>query len=185
MISSAVVSRYANALVDVVLSAASGIKPAQAVEQLRWFNGTIQSSPDLRSVLATPAISATRKRTLIRKIAEALDVAPMIRNFVLVLSDHHRAAGLPQILDAFEMALDSRLGLVRTEVRSAFALTEQQQNDLMRELSTLVGTEIRMRVEIDPDLIGGVSVRLGSKVYDGSVRGQLAGLRERLAVVTY
>jgi F-type H+-transporting ATPase subunit delta len=183
MIPTAVVSRYANALVDVVLSAASGIKPVEAVEQLRWFNATIQSSPDLRSVLATPAISATRKRALIKSIAAAIGVTPMIRNFVLVLSDHHRAAGLPQILDAFEMALDGRLGLVRAEVKSAFELTEQQRNDLMKELSDLAGTEIRMRVEIDTALIGGVSVRLGSKVYDGSVRGQLAGLRERLAVI--
>jgi F-type H+-transporting ATPase subunit delta len=183
MIPTAVVSRYANALVDVVLSAASGIKPVEAVEQLRWFNATIQSSPDLRSVLATPAISATRKRALIKSIATAIGVTPMIRNFVLVLSDHHRAAGLPQILDAFEMALDGRLGLVRAEVKSAFELNEQQRNDLMKELSDVAGTEIRMRVEIDPALIGGVSVRLGSKVYDGSVRGQLAGLRERLAVI--
>jgi F-type H+-transporting ATPase subunit delta len=182
VISPAVISRYAHALVDVVLSAASGLKPAEAVEQLRWFNGAVQESPQLRAVLATPAISATRKRAVIKDIANALAVAPVIRNFVLVLSDHHRVAGLPEIVAAFELALDSRLGLVRAEVKSAYELTDGQRAELMKELSAMAGSEVRVRVEVDPDLIGGVSVRLGSKVYDGSVRGQLAELRERLAV---
>jgi F-type H+-transporting ATPase subunit delta len=182
MIAPAVISRYANALVDVVLSAASGLKPAEAVEQLRWLNGSIQESPQLRAVLATPAISATRKRAVIKDIANAIGVATVIRNFMLVLSDHHRVAGLPEIVVAFEMALDSRLGLVRAEVKSAYDLTEQQRNDLMKELSAVGGAEVRVRVEVDPSLIGGVSVRLGSKVFDGSVRGQLTELRERLAV---
>jgi F-type H+-transporting ATPase subunit delta len=183
MIAPAVISRYANALVDVVLAASSGVKPAEAVEQLRWFNATVQSSPDLRSVLATPAISATRKRAVIKDIAAAIGVALVIRNFVLVLSDHHRVAGLPEIVEAFEAALDTRLGLVRAEVRSAFELTEEQRCELMKELSAMARAEVRVQVEVDPSLIGGVSVRLGSKVYDGSVRGQLAELRERLAVI--
>jgi F-type H+-transporting ATPase subunit delta len=119
---------------------------------------------------------------VIKSIAEKVGVATVIRNFVLVLSDHHRVAGLPEIVDAFELALDSRLGLVRAEVRSAFELTGQQQSELTKQLSTLAGTDVRVRVEVDPALIGGVSVRLGSKVFDGSVRGQLAELRERLAV---
>jgi F-type H+-transporting ATPase subunit delta len=183
MISSAVISRYANALVDVVLSAASGMKPAQAVEQLRWFNASVQSSPALRSVLASPAISATRKRTVIKSIASAIDVSPMIRNFILVLSDHRRVAGLPEIVEAFEIALDARLGLISADVRTASELNEQQQGELRTRISQLAGTEVRMRVEIDPALIGGVAVRIGSKVYDGSVRGQLAGLREHLSLI--
>jgi F-type H+-transporting ATPase subunit delta len=183
MIPPAVVSRYANALVEVVLSASSGLKPAQATEQLRWFNDSIQSSPSLGSVLASPAISAVKKRAVIRSIADSIGAAPVIRNFVLVLSDHRRAAGLPQIVDAFELALDGRLGLVRAEVRSAAGLTDEQQDNLKGQLGELAGAEVRMRVSVDPDLIGGVTVKIGSKVYDGSVRGQLAGLRERLAVI--
>ncbi len=183
MISSAVTSRYANALVEVVLSASSGIKPAQAVEQLRWFNSSIQSSSDLKLVLASPAISATKKQAVIRGIAEAIGAAQVIRNFVLVLSDHGRAAAFPEILEAFEAALDARLGLVRVEVRSATELTEQQSGELSAQLNQLAGAEVRMKVTVDPGLIGGVAVKSGSKVYDGSVRGQLAGLREQLAAI--
>lgn len=181
MISSEVVSRYANALVDVVLSPNSGVEPAQAVEQLRAFTVAVQSSAPLRSVLASPAISAPRKRVVIKEIARALSLSTVVRNFVLVLNDHRRAGGLAEIADAFEKILDERLGFLRAEVRSALALSGQQQDELSNELSKVAGSKVRMRFEVDPDLIGGVAARIGSKVYDGSVRGQLTELRQRLA----
>jgi len=182
MISTAVVSRYANALVDVVLGSASGVTPEQAVQQLRDFDAAVKSSADLRNVLASPAISITRKRQVIKDIAAALGASDTIRNFVLVVNDHRRAAGLSAILEAFEAALDTRMGFVRAEVKSAYSLSEQQQNELTERLSALAAAPVRMKFAVDPDLIGGVSARIGSKVYDGSVRGQLAELRTRLAV---
>ncbi len=180
MISSAVVSRYASALADVVLAAGSGLDPAQSVEQLKSFDEVVRSSSDLRSVLATPAISAARKREVIKDIANALGVSGVIRNFILVLADHGRAAALPQILDGYEMALDARLGFVRAEVSSASELTESQKNELAAQLGKVAGAQVRMRFTVDADLIGGVSARIGSTVYDGSVRGQLATLRSRM-----
>jgi len=182
MISTAVVTRYANALVDVVMGSSSGVTPEQAVQQLRDFGAAVNSSADLRNVLASPAISITRKRQVIKDIAKALGASDTIRNFVLVVNDHRRAAGLSAILEAFEAALDTRMGFVRAEVKSAYGLTEQQQNELTERLSALAGAPVRMKFAVDPDLIGGVSARIGSKVYDGSVRGQLAELRTRLAV---
>lgn len=180
MISSEVVGRYANALVDVILSPNSGVEPAHAIEQLRAFNAAVQSSADLQSVLASPAISAPRKRAVIKDIAGVLGVSTVVGNFVLVLSDHRRTGGLAAIADAFEKALDERLGFVQAEVRSAFELNGPQRDELSSELSKLAGSKLRMRFEVDPDLIGGVAARIGSKVYDGSVRGQLAELRYRL-----
>lgn len=180
MISSAVVSRYANALADVVLSPASGLDPAQSVEQLRSFDAAVKSSADLRSVLASPAISAVRKREVLKSIAQALGVSGVIRNFILVLADHGRAASLPQIADGYETVLDARLGFVRAEVSSAFELTDEQKQSLSAQLGKVAGAQVRMKFTVDADLIGGVSARIGSTVYDGSVRGQLATLRARL-----
>lgn len=182
MIATAVISRYANALVEVVLSASSGLKPADALAQLRAFSNAFQESKDLRAVLASPAISAAKKRAVIREVAKTIGAAPVMCNFMLVLNDHRRAAGLPEIADAFEVALDARLGLVRAEVRSATALSAEQQASLSNQLNEIAGAQVRLRVDVDPSLIGGVSVRIGSKVYDGSVRGQLAGLRQRLVL---
>ncbi|MDP9052816.1 MAG: ATP synthase F1 subunit delta [Acidobacteriota bacterium] len=182
MISSAVVNRYANALADVVLSPSSDVKAAQAIEQLRAFDATVQSSGDLRSVLASPAIPVTRKRAIIKNIAGKLGMSRVVMNFVLVLSDHRRAAGLAQMVDAFELLLDERLGFVRAEVKSASELKLAEQNNLSEQLSKLAGAPVKLRFAIEPDLIGGVTAKIGSKVYDGSVRGQLAEMRRHLAM---
>jgi F-type H+-transporting ATPase subunit delta len=182
MISSAVVNRYANALADVILSPDSDVQPPQAIEQLRAFDAAVQGSSDLRSVLASPAIPVARKRAIIKDIAQRLELARVVRNFVLVLSDHRRAAALGQMVDAFEMLLDERLGFVRAEVKSAFELNPGQQGELSGQLGKLAGAPVRLRFAIDQALIGGVTAKIGSRVYDGSVRGQLAEMHKRLAV---
>jgi F-type H+-transporting ATPase subunit delta len=182
MISSAVVNRYANALADVVLAPDSGIQPPQAIEQLRAFDDVVASSSDLRSVLASPAIPVARKRAIIKELAAKLGFATVMRNFVLVVNDHRRAAALAHIVDAFETIIDERLGFVRAEVRSAFELDNQQQGELSGRLGQLAGAPVRIRFAVDPDLIGGVTARIGSTVYDGSVRGRLAGMRTRLTL---
>jgi F-type H+-transporting ATPase subunit delta len=182
MISSAVVSRYANALVDVVLSSDSGLTAEQALQQLRDFDSAVRSSADLRNVLASPAISITKKRLVIKDIAKVIGASDIVRNFVLVVNDHRRAAGLSAILAAFEMEIYARMGFIAAEVRSAAALTDHQQGEITTILGNLSGARMRMRFEVDPDLIGGISAKIGSKVYDGSIRGQLAEFRSRLAV---
>jgi F-type H+-transporting ATPase subunit delta len=180
MTSTAVVHRYANALVDVVVSPSAGIDAGLAVAQLRSFNAAILSSPDFRIVLASPAVSIARKRLVIRRIADALGLERIIRNFLLVLTDHRRAAALSEVIEAFEIFLDERIGFMRAEVVSAYELTQEQRDRLSAELGKLAGSSVRMRFAVDPELIGGVTAKLGSKVYDGSVRGRLAKMRQRL-----
>ena len=155
-------------------------KAPEAIAQLRAFDAAVQGSPDLRSVLASPAVPVARKRAVIKDIAQRLELARTVRNFVLVLGDHRRATALAQMADAFEMLIDERLGFVRAEVKSAFELYAAQRDQLSGRLGQLAGAPVRMRFAVDPDLIGGVTAKIGSKVYDGSVRGQLAGMRKRL-----
>jgi F-type H+-transporting ATPase subunit delta len=182
MISSAVVNRYANALADVVLSPSSDVKPVRAAEQMRAFDDAVQGSKDLRLILASPAVAVARKRAIIKDIAGKLGASRVVTNFLLVLSDHRRSAALSQMIDAFESMLDERLGFVRAEVKSSSDLNQDQQNVLVGELGKLAGAPVKLRFQVDPDLIGGVTAQIGSKVYDGSVRGQLAEMRKRLAV---
>ena len=182
MISSAVVNRYANALADVVLSPDSGVQPPQAVAQLRAFDDVVSSSSELRSVLASPAIPVARKRAIIKELAAKMGFPTVMRNFVLVVNDHRRAGALAQIVDAFETIIDERLGFVRAEVRSAAELDNNQQGELSGQLGQLAGAPVRIRFAVDPDLIGGVTARIGSTVYDGSVRGRLAAMRTRLTL---
>ena len=182
MISSAVVNRYANALVDVVVSGSSGIDPATAIQHVRLFEAAVKGSPDLRTILASPAVPVARKRLVIRQIGAALGLERIILNFLLVLSDHRRISAIAEMIDAFDLLLDERLGFMRAQVASAYELSEEQQQRLAAELAKLAGSQVRMRFTVDPDLIGGVTAKLGSRVYDGSVRGQLAKLKLRLAV---
>ena len=182
MTSSAVVNRYANALVDIVVSPSAGIDPAQAVSQLRDFESAVRSAPQLAVILASPAVPVSRKRLVIRRIGEALGLQRIILNFLLVLSDHRRAHSLSEMIEAFDVLLDERLGLVHADVASASELTSQQRERLSVELGRIAASPVRMKFAVDPDLIGGVTARLGSKVYDGSVRGRLEKLRQRLAV---
>jgi F-type H+-transporting ATPase subunit delta len=180
MTSSAIVSRYASAFADVV-TGPSGMDAAQAVQQLRSFEALLAGSVDLQNALASPAVAPGRKRAVVRKLADQLGLAKIARNFLLVLTDHRRIGALAQVIDCFEVQLDERLGFVRAELRSAVTLDERQQAGLSEELSRLTGKKVRARFRVEPQLIGGLVARIGSTVYDGSVRGQLDALGHKLA----
>ncbi|HXS94766.1 MAG TPA: ATP synthase F1 subunit delta [Candidatus Limnocylindrales bacterium] len=177
---SAVSVRYANALADVVTGPASPLKPQDATAELRSFVATLQGSPELHNALITPAVPSARKKAVITRITDRLGMSKITRNFLYVLIDHRRIGSVPEIVESFEQVLDRRLGIEQAEVISANELTEQQRTALQAQLARLTGKQIRMRFAIDGSLIGGVMARIGSTVYDGSVRGQLEALGRRL-----
>lgn len=176
----AVSIRYARALADAVFRPGSELDPKQALNELRAFSAMVQDSAELRTVLLSPAVSNSKKRNVVGRLAESIPLSRLVRNFVYVIIDRRRTDLLSDIAAAFETALDERLGIVRAEVRSAAPLNDRQQSELQQELSRLSGKQVRCDFSIDPTLIGGVVSRIGSTVYDGSVRSQLASLRERL-----
>lgn len=178
---SAVISRYVEALADVVTGSGSVIRPGDALEELRAFDTALGSSIALRNALISPSVPASRKRAVVGRIADQLGLSRVIRNFLFVLIDHRRIAEVPQIVPALELVLDQRLGFARAEVASAGELSEAQRSTLNGRLERLTGKRIRMRFTVDQSLIGGVVARLGSTVYDGSLRSRLHGLERRLA----
>jgi len=178
---SAVANRYARALVDIVMAAGSPLKPDDAVAQLAAIEAVIQESPELRTALLTPAIQTSRKRAVMAKLLEKTGASPLMRNFVYVVIDHRRIGVVGEIREAFELQLDERLGFVRAEVSSAAPIDHRSSASLESELSKLTGKRMRLRFDIDPELLGGVVARIGSTVYDGSVRGELRELRRKLA----
>jgi F-type H+-transporting ATPase subunit delta len=116
---------------------------------------------------------------VVARIGALLNLSLISRNFLFVLVDHRRIAGLPDILQTLEVVLDQRLGFARAEVLAARELTEAQRAGLQTELERISGKRIRARFGVDASLIGGVVARIGSTVYDGSVRGQLETLGRR------
>jgi F-type H+-transporting ATPase subunit delta len=115
-----------------------------------------------------------------RRLLEPMGVLDQVRNFVYVVIDHRRGHNLASIVDGFETLLDERLGFVSAEVRSAKPITDAQRASLEAQVSRLAGKKAKLKFSSDPTLIGGVVARVGSTVYDGSVRGQLEKLRTRL-----
>lgn len=177
---SAVAARYANALADVVTASASILRPEVAVEQLRAFEALLQSSPELQNALITPAVPGSRKKAAVGRIVDILKLSQIARNFLFVLIDRRRITSLSEIIQSFEQIVEERMGFARAEVASAAELTEPQRSALTAQLERMTGKRIRMRASVDTSLIGGVVARIGSTVYDGSLRGQLASLEHRL-----
>jgi F-type H+-transporting ATPase subunit delta len=178
---SAVAKRYAQALVDVVMALGSPLKPEDAVTQLRAVDAIFQESLELRNALLTPAIQSSRKRAVMAKLIEEAGGSTLIRNFTYVLIDHRRIGIIGEIRQAFELQLDERLGFARADVTSAAPLEAGMSAGLESELSRLTGKRMRLRFDVDPALVGGVVARIGSTVYDGSVRGELRQLAKKLA----
>ena len=173
-------TRYAKALLDVVLAPQSAIDPKQVVAELRAINEMIRESSALHNALLSPAVSPSRKRAVMGRLMPG-GISKTVRNFLFVVIDHRRIHELPSIVEAFDALLDERLGFVRADVTSATSLAGAQRAELEAELSKLAGKKAKLTYTVDPALIGGVVARVGSVVYDGSVRGQLERLRVKLA----
>ena len=177
---SAAATRYSNALADVVTSAGSALAPQDALAELRSFESALESA-ELRNALITPAVPPARKRAVIGRVADILGLSRITRNFLFVLIDHRRTPEFSDMVNAFEQILDERLGFARAQVSSATELAEGQRAALTTALEKVSQKRLRTQFAVDASLIGGVVARIGSTVYDGSVRGQLQVLKRRLS----
>jgi F-type H+-transporting ATPase subunit delta len=180
MIRSVAASRYARALAEVVLAPESGLDANDVIKQLQGVEDLLRDSTDLRHVMFSPAVASSKKRAVLAQFAPGLGLAPVVRNFFYVVIDHRRMEQLAAIREAFELAVDETLGFVKAGVTSARSLSGPQRGSLEAELMKVTGKRVRMQFAVDESLIGGVVARIGSTIYDGSVRGQLDALRRRL-----
>ena len=176
----AVASRYARALADILTGTAAGIEADAALEQLREFRAMQVSSVELRSILISPAVPPRNKRKAVGKLADQLGMALVLKNFLFVLIDHRRTAILGEILTSLQSQLDERRGIVRATVSSARPLSDEQRHEVEASLAKRTGKQVVGQYAVDDSLIGGIVARVGSRVYDGSVRGQLQAMRSRL-----
>ncbi len=175
----AVTSRYARAFADVVIDLK--LDPARTVEQLRSLVAVVNASDDLRRVWENPAIPAEQKRNLLDAIVQRMGIARPLRNFVAVLIDRRRIAALAEISRQFELELDARLGFAEATISSARELSAGEKRQLETQIERLSGKKVRASYTVDHGLLGGAVVKLGSTIYDGSVRGQLQKLKQELS----
>jgi F-type H+-transporting ATPase subunit delta len=176
----ALASRYARALVDVILE--HHIDGATARQQLQAFVQAVDESIQLRRVWESPAVLPQQKLAVLDGIAAQIGAVRPIRNFMAVIIDHRRIGMLEDIERIFQRELDAELGFAEVEVSSARPLSQQEQQELETRVERMSGKKIRASYVSKPELLGGVVVRVGDTIYDGSVRGQLETIRQKLSV---
>jgi F-type H+-transporting ATPase subunit delta len=170
--------RYASALGDVVLERGEA---AEVQAELVQWEEMIQSTPNLLEVLRNPTIALDQKRTVLNKLIERAKPRQTTANFLKVLLQNHRLTDLGEINCKFAETLDERAGMVLATVTTARTVPESSQQQLHAKLTGLTGKKVRVDFATDPDLLGGIVTRIGSTVYDGSVRNQLQMIKEKMA----
>jgi F-type H+-transporting ATPase subunit delta len=166
-------------LADVVADAR--LDPLQVERQVGDFAAVFAGSRELREALLNPSLSARQRIGVLDAVCGKLGAEPQVRNFMAVLSEHGRLGSLDEILQQYKRETNRRLGVREAEVVTARKLDDRERGEMERHVAALAGGEVRATFRQDASLIGGARIRMGSTVYDGSVRGRLERLRERLA----
>lgn len=172
-----VARRYASALADVVLK--SGDTETVTAELKSWEE-MIAGNKDLADAFGNPAIAHARKEAVLESLVEKTRPSRTTANFLRVLLQNNRITEIAAINERLASELEARAGILHGQVTSAHELSETERAELKASLEKTLGKQVRLDFEIDKELIGGVVTRIGSTVYDGSVRTQLENLREQL-----
>jgi F-type H+-transporting ATPase subunit delta len=170
-------TRYAKALLEVAASDAD----AAAVERdLAGLSALMHGNRELDQALTSPSVPAAGKRKIVAAVAERLGVAEDSRRLLDLLAERDRLGQLDELLTVYRERLLSRQRIERAEVRSATALSPEVTAALEQRLSAVTGNTVKVAATVDPTLIGGVMAKVGSTVYDGTVKAQLEKLRKQL-----
>lgn len=174
-----VASMYARAFADVVLGA--HLDADRSIAELRTIASLLKESVDLRRVWGNPAIPAEQKRRVLDVIAQQDAISKQVRNLVAVLIDHRRVHFLEPVIVQLEKELDARMGFAEAQITSSRALGDAEKREFQAQVAKLTGKKVRARYGQDPSLLGGAVVRVGSTIYDGSVKGQLERIRAEIS----
>jgi F-type H+-transporting ATPase subunit delta len=177
----AVLGRYARAYAEVTVT--HKLNPEKTVAEFQQMADVVNSSRELRNVLQNPAVSRGQKLNLLDSIIQHIGASKMLRNFLAVLIDHRRIGNIGDLLEQFKRELDRRMGIADAKVSSVRELSSAEKKSLEQQLAVLTGKVVRATYSQDAGLLGGVLVRVGSTIYDGSVQGRLQRMRQELATV--
>jgi len=170
--------RYARAFADVV--SAARLDTAALERQFNDFLGTWDESTELRDLFLNPAVPAGQKVSVLDKLNTKLGLQKELRNLIAVMINNGRIGEVHDVAKAWRAEMQERQGIRQAEIVTARELTGKERDDLVAGVGKLAGSRIEASFKLDSSIIGGTVVRIGSTVYDGSVRGRLERLREEL-----
>ena len=178
MSSQTVARRYASALADVIIERN---EQAEVREELAAWEGMILSNPALLEAFINPTVPYEQKAKVLNELIARTKVRQTTANFLRILLKNQRLAELPQVNAKLDQVLDERSGVVSAQVTSARPVSDSTKLALEEKLADITGKRIRLSFGTDESLLGGIVTRIGSTIYDGSVRNQLKRLGEELA----
>lgn len=170
--------RYAHAFEQVVIS--SKLDASAALQQLIDFAATLDGSAELREFMTNPSIAKEQMLKVLDAIADKIGMMSQVRNFIAVITEHQRLHEMNEILAEYAAIADNQAGIADAQITSAHPLNPDDRTQLEEQVAALAGSRIRTVYFEDAALLGGAIVKLGSTVYDGSVRGQLQRIKQSL-----
>ncbi|MEA3536586.1 F0F1 ATP synthase subunit delta [Rhizobium sp. CC-YZS058] len=177
---SGVAERYASSLFDLALESGS-VESVQA--DLDRFQGLINESADLKRLIVSPVFSSDDQFKAISAIVAKAGLSGLVANFLKVVARNRRLFAVPGIVRAFRDIAARNRGEVAAEVTSAHALNDQQQAELKAALKGVTGKDVTVNVTVDPSILGGLIVKVGSRQIDTSLRTKLSSLKLALKEV--
>jgi F-type H+-transporting ATPase subunit delta len=174
-----VTNTYARAFADVVFD--GRLNAEQVLLEAQSLAALVSSSKVLREVWESPAIPAEQKRKVLDAIVSREGTSRQVRNFIAVLIDHGRIPFLDAIVKQFALEINARLGFAEAEITSARELGDRERQTLESEVEKVIGKKVHAHYLKDPSVLGGAIVKVGSTIYDGSVKGQLERIKEALS----
>ncbi len=151
---------------------------AEVREDLAGFARAVEEVPELRSLLRDPVLDPKSKAEALESVLGGFD--ELVRNFLLLTAEKGRTAEIEQIAREFERLMAAEEGRLEVELTTAFELSEDDAGGIVEQIETASGRKVDATRTVDPDLIGGIVVRIGDRLIDGSVRGRLERLRNQL-----
>jgi F-type H+-transporting ATPase subunit delta len=157
-----------------------GLDAAKTVAETQQIANLVKENRILREVWENPSIPAEQKRAVLDGIVRRAGISKPVRNFIAVVMDKGRMKFLPEIVAQFAQDINQRLGFAEAEITTARELGSDERAEVERDLARVTGKKIKARYAQNKDILGGAIARVGSTVYDGSVRGQLERIRQQL-----
>lgn len=174
-----VAGSYSRAFADIVID--DHLDADRCVAELRSIANLLDESIELRRVWENPAVPEDQKRKLLDVIARRGGISKQVRNLIAVLIDHRRTHFLDRIIEQLEKELDARRGFAEAQIVSARPLNDAEKRQFEAQIEKLTRKKVRASYGQDPSLLGGASVRIGSTIFDGSVKGQLEKIKEAIS----
>ncbi|BCG49088.1 ATP synthase delta chain [Citrifermentans bremense] len=177
MSTNAIAKRYAKALVQIG-SEAGSVEGFNG--ELNRFSTLLTESRELGAIFGNPAYGIDEKKGILKDLVAKASISPMISNLLMLLLERGRLMVLPQIAESYGVYADELSGVIRPTLSSGLPLDAAQIEEIKGALAKSTGKKVELKVVVDPSLIGGVVTQIGDKVFDGSVRTQLANIQDIL-----